>query len=120
VPALQCRHAPAGPPPATTGGRCLKVPPVSPLPCPLASTVRAFLEARHRQHGGAGPLADDPAVFDGRLLDSLALAELVTLVEARCGQPVDMLLFDPLAVETASDLVRELKRAIGAGGGAGA
>jgi len=79
----------------------------------LEQTVRATLEARHRQRGGQTPLPADPAVFDDGLLDSLALAELITQVEASTGLCADMLRFDPLAVETASDLVRELAQALG-------
>lgn len=75
--------------------------------------VRRALEASHALRGGARPLAADPLVFDSGLLDSLGLAELVSAVEASTGGSVDMLRFDPLAVHTASDLVRELAQAIG-------
>jgi acyl carrier protein len=77
----------------------------------IEKTVRASLEASHALHGGEQPLPADPLVFDSGLLDSLGLAELVSAVEACTGCSVDMLRFDPLAVNTASDLVRELSRA---------
>lgn len=78
----------------------------------LEQTVHTTLAARHRQRGGTEPLPADPAVFDDGLLDSLALAALITEVEARTGLGVDMLRFDPLAVDRASDLVRELAQAL--------
>ena len=74
--------------------------------------VRAALVAVHAQRGDMQPLAADPLVFDSGLLDSLGLAELVVTVERCTGHHVDMLRFDPLAVSTASDLVRELGQAL--------
>ncbi len=79
----------------------------------IERTVRTALEKSHAQRGGITPLESDPLVFDSGLLDSLGLAELVTAVEAQTGCSVDMLRFDPLAVNTASELVQELARATG-------
>lgn len=81
--------------------------------CLIERIVRSALESSHAQRGGSRPLEADPWVFDSGLLDSLGLAELVCAVEAQTGFTVDMLRFDPLAVNTASDLVRELSQAIG-------
>lgn len=78
----------------------------------VESAVGEALQASHFARGGVQPLPADPLVFDSGLIDSLGLAELVSALEARTGCSVDMLRFDPLAVETASDLVRELVQAM--------
>jgi acyl carrier protein len=84
----------------------------------IAKAVRGLLEARHLARGANQPLPEDPAVFDDGLLDSLGLAELITLVEQRIARPVDMLRFDALAVHSQADLVQELAGAAGLTAGA--
>lgn len=74
----------------------------------LHDTVLQFLRTRHAAVSPTLPMAADPLVFEGGLLDSMALIELVAAVEAACGAEVDMLRFDPSAVGTASELVAQL------------
>jgi acyl carrier protein len=74
--------------------------------------VMRFLSRRQQELGQGGPVGPDTLVFDTGLLDSLALLDLVAEVEKGQGQAVDMLRFDPSAVDTASDLAAELSAAL--------
>jgi acyl carrier protein len=80
--------------------------------------VRSVVEAAvvpflaERAQALSCPLTGETLVFDAGLLDSVSLLELVAVVEQASGQTVDMLRFDPSAVETMPELVNELSAAL--------
>ena len=76
------------------------------------AAVMDYLRVRQRERGLTPELSGQTAVFDGGLLDSLSLLELVAVVEDASGQTVDMLRFDPSEVETAAELCTELSSAL--------
>ena len=78
----------------------------------VEKTVLQFLKTRHEALASATPLPADLRVFDDGLLDSMALIEMVAAVESATGAEIDMLRFDPAAVDTASDLVERLVASI--------
>lgn len=73
----------------------------------------AFLATRQQEIGSSLVLTPELPVFELGLLDSVSLIELVSAVEGATGQAVDMLRFDPAAVESIDDLVRELSASLG-------
>jgi len=73
--------------------------------------VSEFLAKRHESLGRSGLPAVDAPIFEAGLIDSLALIDLIAEVEACTHSEVDMLLFDPTKVVTATDLVRVLNEA---------
>jgi acyl carrier protein len=78
----------------------------------VEAAVRDYLAQRQQKLGLHAPLDAGTPLFEAGLLDSLALIELVSSVEAATGQTVDMLLFDPVDVESLADLVAELTSAL--------
>ncbi|WP_396270766.1 phosphopantetheine-binding protein [Ideonella sp.] len=77
----------------------------------IARIVAGFLTQRHTALGRSGTPSLQDAVFESNLIDSLALIDLVALIEGELGCEVDMLVFDPSEVVTADDLSRALARA---------
>jgi acyl carrier protein len=82
---------------------------------PQTAAARAivdFLAQRLAQLGRPTAVSADLAVFESGVLDSVALVELVGVVEQAAGREVDMLMFDPTVVVTATDLMEQLEAAL--------
>ncbi len=78
----------------------------------VQDAVMRFLADRLKSLDSAARLTEDLPVFEGHVLDSLSLVELVAAVETAAGVPVDMLRFDPSVVDTAAQLSAELCAAL--------
>ncbi|MDZ7813030.1 MAG: hypothetical protein U5L74_07890 [Ideonella sp.] len=76
----------------------------------IAKIVSGFLAQRHAALGRPGTPSPQDAVFESHLIDSLALIDLVALIDTELGCEVDMLVFDPSDIVTADDLSRALAR----------
>lgn len=81
---------------------------------PVAQAVVEFLSGRLIQLGRPAAVGADLQVFEDGVLDSVALVELVGVVERAAGREVDMLAFDPTAIVTTSDLIDQLESALAA------
>jgi acyl carrier protein len=82
------------------------------LPFDPRDVVLAHLRHLHLKLGHAGVFSAQTLVFESALLDSMALLELVAVVEAAAGAELDMLRFDPTAVSTVDDLIAQLQSAL--------
>lgn len=78
----------------------------------VQTVVQRFLLARAEAVALSGALDDQTLIFDAGLLDSVSLLELVAAVEQASGQTLDMIRFDPSAVNTLPELVAELSAAL--------
>ncbi len=72
--------------------------------------VEDFLSRRLVKLGKTEPLSPTTAVFDGGLLDSLALVDLITELEKQVGREADVLLFDPSEINTVEDLIGQMEQ----------